>query len=130
MAHRGVENFTYTSSAEDILESESDAMGYDVASMTDGNPYSSEFAARAPCLCRARQRRRHGGLLRRAPGVADIEAENCRNRRRRPRHAPRHPHPRCGAAAVLLLVAPALISNTVSLLDIQPPLHNPHHEAS
>ncbi len=75
MAHRGVENFTYTSSAEDILESESDAMGYDVASMTDGNPYSSEFAARAPRLCRARQRRRHGGLLRRAPGVADIEAE-------------------------------------------------------
>lgn len=114
MAHRGVENFTFTS-AEDILESESDAMGYDVASMTDGNPYSSEFAVRVrPAYAVPDSVGVMAAFFGELPGVADIEAETAVIE-----GVDRAMHRAtlilAGAAAVLLLVALALISNTVSL---------------
>ncbi len=114
MSHRAVESFAYTDAAE-ILASESAAMGRDIASELDGNPYSSEFDVRVrPQYSLPDSIDSVAAFLQTLPGVAETIAEssvieNVDTTVRRVALVS------AAAGVVLLLIAIALIANTVSL---------------
>lgn len=114
MSHRAVESFAYTD-AEEILASESAAMGRDIASELDGNPYSSEFDVRVrPQYSLPDSIDSVAAFLQTLPGVAETIAEssvieNVDTTVRRVALVS------AAAGVVLLLIAIALIANTVSL---------------
>lgn len=114
MSHRAVESFAYTD-AEEILASESAAMGRDIAAELDGNPYSSEFDVRVrPQYSLPDSIESVAAFLQTLPGVAETIAEssvieNVDTTVRRVALVS------AAAGVVLLLIAIALIANTVSL---------------
>lgn len=114
MTHRAVESFAYTD-AEEILASESAAMGRDIAAELDGNPYSSEFDVRVrPQYSLPDSIESVAAFLQTLPGVAETIAEssvieNVDTTVRRVALVS------AVAGMVLLLIAIALIANTVSL---------------
>lgn len=114
MSHLAVESFAYTD-AEEILASESAAMGRDIAAELDGNPYSSEFDVRVrPQYSHPDSIESIAAFLQTLPGVAETIAEssvieNVDTTVRRVSLVS------AAAGVVLLLIAIALIANTVSL---------------
>lgn len=109
-----VATFTF-SSAEDILAAESEYLGQDIAAIAEGNPYSPEFDVKVlPAYASVDSMAPLQAILADMPGVQGVESESAEiegvdNLVRR------------GAliltavGALLLIVAIALIGNTVSL---------------
>jgi len=114
MSQRGVENFAF-SSADEILAQESEFMGEDIASISGGNPYSSEFDVKVrPAYAYTDSVASLSAILSDMPGVSRVTSESAviegvDTMMRRSTIL-------LGMMALLLLVvAIALIGNTVSL---------------
>lgn len=114
MAHRAVEAFSF-SSAEEILASESEVMGQDIAAMVEGNPYSPEFDVRVrPAYANVDSIETVSAFFGELPGVDKVIVEsavieNVDSALHRAALV-------LAAFAVLILViAVALLANTVSL---------------
>lgn len=114
MSQRGVEGFTF-SSADEILAQESEYMGEDIATISGGNPYSSEFDVKVrPAYAYNDSVAAITRIVSDMPGVSRVTSESAviegvDNMMRKSTVM-------LGILALLLLVvAIALIGNTVSL---------------
>lgn len=114
MALKGVSNFIYTD-ADEILRSESEAMGRDIAAEIDGNPYRSEFDVRVrPQYASSDSIAAMAEFLSSLPGVDSIETES--EIINDIDSAIQQTATILGAAGLILMVISiALIANTVSL---------------
>lgn len=114
MALKGVSNFIYTD-ADEILRSESEAMGRDIAAEVDGNPYRSEFDVRVrPQYASSDSIAAMAEFLSSLPGVDSIETES--EIINDIDSAIQQTATILGAAGLILMVISiALIANTVSL---------------
>ena len=114
LSHRGVESITFAS-ADEILASESEYMGQDIADIADGNPYSSEFDVKVrPEYASSDSIAVMSEFLTDIPGMAEINSESTvidgiDSMVRRLTLV------LTVIALVLLVVSIALIGNTVSL---------------
>ena len=114
LSQPAIKSFVF-SSADEILASESEYMGQDIAAIADGNPYSSEFDVKVrPAYSSADSIAAISAFIADMPGVAEvtnesavIEGVDAMVRRTTLVLA--------GLAIILLLVSIALIGNTVSL---------------
>ncbi len=114
LSQPAVKSFAF-SSAEDILASESEYMGQDIAAIADGNPYSSEFDVKVrPAYSSADSIASFAAFIADMPGVQEVNSESTviegiDTTVRRVTMV------LSVMALVLLVVAVALIGNTVSL---------------
>lgn len=114
LSQPAVKSFAF-SSAEDILASESEYMGQDIAAIADGNPYSSEFDVKVrPTYASADSIASFAAFIADMPGVQEVNSESTviegiDTTVRRVTMV------LSVMALVLLVVAVALIGNTVSL---------------
>lgn len=114
LSQPAVKSFAF-SSAEDILASESEYMGQDIAAIADGNPYSSEFDVKVrPAYASADSIASFAAFIADMPGVHEVNSESTviegiDTTVRRVTMV------LSVMALVLLVVAVALIGNTVSL---------------
>ncbi len=114
LSQPAVKSFAF-SSAEDILASESEYMGQDIAAIADGNPYSSEFDVKVrPAYASADSIASFAAFIADMPGVQEVNSESTviegiDTTVRRVTMV------LSVMALVLLVVAVALIGNTVSL---------------
>lgn len=114
LSQPAVKSFAF-SSAEDILASESEYMGQDIAAIADGNPYSSEFDVKVrPAYATADSIASFAAFIADMPGVQEVNSESTviegiDTTVRRVTMV------LSVMALVLLVVAVALIGNTVSL---------------
>lgn len=114
MAHRGVDTFTYAS-ADEILRSESEAMGEDIAELCEGNPYNSEFDVHVrPSYSSVDSIEALSAFFADLPSVSEVIAQSAvidkvdSTVRRTALIL-------TALGALLLIIASALISNTISL---------------
>lgn len=114
MSQRGIESFTF-SSADEILAQESEYMGEDIAAISGGNPYSSEFEVKVrPAYAYNDSVAALSDILSDMPGVSNVTSESAVIEG--VDSMMRKSTIMLGILAMLLLVvAIALIGNTVSL---------------
>ncbi len=114
LSQPGIENFAF-SSADDILAHESEYMGQDIAEISGGNPYSSEFDVKLrPAYAYTDSVAALSAIIADMPGVSEVTGESAVIEG--VDAMMRRSTIMLGILALLLLVvAIALIGNTVSL---------------
>lgn len=114
MAHRAVDGFSF-SSAEEILASESEAMGQDIVAMVEGNPYSSEFDVRVrPAYANTDSIEAVSAFFGELPGVDKLISESAVIENV-DRMMNRTAMILAAFGILVLVIAIALVANTVSL---------------